>query len=64
MSTTSARVSQPEDPWDAVTWEGHERLQLKRERAMSLREKIQAIEGMAEVAQRLAQFRSNNTSQK
>ncbi len=57
MSTPSAKPNPPEDPWAGVTWEGNELLQLRRDKAMSLREKIAAIEGMQEVAQRITQAR-------
>jgi hypothetical protein len=64
MSTNSAKTDLPEDPWESVTWEGSERLQLRRERAMTLREKILAMEGMAEVAQRFARMRADGNPQK
>ena len=57
MSTPSANPNLPEDPWTSVTWEGNEMLQLRRDKALSLREKIAAIEGMQEVAQRITQAR-------
>jgi hypothetical protein len=44
------------DSWGSVTWEGNERLQLRRMRELSLREKILAIQGLAEVAARMQQL--------
>ncbi|MBL6752524.1 MAG: hypothetical protein ISP90_18570 [Nevskia sp.] len=54
MSNISAKQDRPDDPWDSVTWEGCETLQLRRERGLSLREKILAMEGMAETMRRIA----------
>ena len=64
MSNSSANHNPPEDPWESVTWEGNERQQLRRERAMSLREKISAMEGMAELARRMAEMRSARIAKK
>ncbi len=50
MSNISKNPETPEDPWDSVTWEGNERLQLRRMRSLSLRDKVLAIEGLDEVA--------------
>jgi hypothetical protein len=57
MSNISSKPATPEDPWDAVTWEGAERAQLRRMRMLSLREKVLAIEGMNEVGRLMAQAR-------
>lgn len=51
MSNISRKPETPEDPWKAVTWEGNERLQLRRMRELSLREKMLAIESLGEVTE-------------
>ncbi|MBS0183471.1 MAG: hypothetical protein JSS39_13805 [Nitrospira sp.] len=38
-------------------WEAHRIAQLRRFRALSLRQKLQAVEGMADVARRFEQMR-------
>lgn len=43
--------------WSKTTFEGSRREQLRRFRALSLREKMQAIEGMAALVQEFAEMR-------
>ncbi len=43
--------------WSKTTWEGSRREQLRRWRALSLRERLLAVEEMAELSQRLAAMR-------
>jgi CRISPR-associated protein Csx17 len=43
--------------WSKTTFEGSRREQLRRFRALSLREKMEAIEGMAALVQRFEQLR-------
>lgn len=38
-------------------WEAHRMAQLRRFRALSLRQKLQAVEGMADVARRFERMR-------
>ncbi|MFH0342676.1 MAG: hypothetical protein ACHBNF_11225 [Chromatiales bacterium] len=40
--------------WSLTSWEGSRRAQLRRWRSLTLRERLQAIEGIAEVAARIA----------
>ena len=40
--------------WSLTSWEGSRRTQLRRWRSLTVRERLQAIEGMAEVAARIA----------
>ncbi len=47
----------PEHLWKLTTWEGSRREQLRRWRALTLREKLQAVEDMAELAAKLAAAR-------
>jgi hypothetical protein len=42
------------DPWAAASFDGNRRLQQREFMALSFREKLQVIEGMAEVAAKLA----------
>ena len=64
MSSTSAKSEEKKslgsDPWESVTWEGNARLQRERDRTGTLREKIILLEGMAAVAQRLAEARKRS----
>ncbi|HMH19814.1 MAG TPA: hypothetical protein VK572_16880 [Burkholderiales bacterium] len=43
------------DPgWETATWEGSRRAQLRATLALTVRERLQALEELAELAQRLA----------
>jgi len=55
---TNKDASNQEDGWEA-----HRMTQLRRFRALSLREKLEAVEGMADVAQRLAEMRQEGKFQ-
>lgn len=48
----------PEELWTETTWEGNRRAQLRRALELTLRERLQAVEDMAEVAQRFQEMRS------
>jgi hypothetical protein len=45
--------------WAETTWDGNRRAQLRRGLALTLRERLQAVEDMAEVAERFAQMRNS-----
>ena len=48
----------PDDiDWSLTTWEGARREQLRRTAALTLRERMQSLEDMAEVAQRFREMR-------
>jgi len=51
-----SRVSRSDDDidWSLTSWEGSRRAQLRRWLALTVRERLQAIEEMAEVAARIA----------
>jgi hypothetical protein len=40
--------------WETATWEGTRRVQLRAALALTVRERFQALEDLAELAQRLA----------
>jgi hypothetical protein len=44
--------------WSVTTWEGSRRAQLRRSLKLSLRERLQAIDEMAQLAQAFAQARA------
>jgi len=45
------------DPdWETATWEGSRRAQLRATLALTVRERLQALEDLAELAQRLAEM--------
>ena len=46
--------------WSLTTWEGSRREQLRRWRQMTLRQRLEALEGMAEVAAALKTMRKRN----
>jgi len=48
----------PDDLWAETTWEGNRRAQLRRALELTLRERLQAVEDMGEVAQRFQEMRS------
>jgi hypothetical protein len=48
----------PDDiDWSLTTWEGARREQVRRAAALTLRERLQSLEDMAEVAERFRQMR-------
>jgi len=50
----------PDDAWEQTTWEGHRRAQLRLALGFTLRERLQAVEDMAEVAERSRQMRETD----
>jgi hypothetical protein len=50
----------PDAVWKQTTWEGNRRAQLRHALSLTLRERLQAVEDMAEVAQRLCEMREGN----
>jgi len=40
--------------WESTTWEGSRRAQLRAALALTVRERLQAVEELAELARRLA----------
>jgi len=52
----------PDELWAETTWEGNRRAQLHRGLALTLRERLQAVEDMAEVAERFREMRSRHKS--
>lgn len=46
-------AAKPEIEWDLATWEGSRRATLRRWAALSLREKLEAVEEMARISERL-----------
>jgi hypothetical protein len=57
-----AENEQPADgiDWSLTTWEGARREQLRRWAALPLEQMLQALEDMAEVAQRLKEMRERD----
>jgi len=49
----------PDDAWEQTTWEGNRRAQLRLALGFTLRERMQAVEDMGEVAERLRQMRES-----
>lgn len=43
--------------WEAGTWEGSRRLQLRRSLKLTVRERLQALEALAETSDRLSDAR-------
>ena len=41
------------DPWDAATWDGARRAQLRRSLKQTVRERLAALEALAETSRRL-----------
>ena len=46
-----------ETGWETATWEGSRRAQLRAALALTVRERFQALEELAELAERLAAMR-------
>ncbi len=51
-------IQKPEDTWSQTTWEGNRRAQLRHALSLTLRERLQAVEDMAEVSERLREMRN------
>lgn len=49
--------TEPKVDWTLTTWGGSRREQLRRWRALTLRDRIRAIEDMAEISQRFQEMR-------
>ena len=47
---------EPDASWETATWEGSRRAQLRAALALTVRERLQALEDLAELAQRLAEM--------
>jgi hypothetical protein len=47
----------PHDPWDSETWAGSRRAQLRRALAMTVRERLEAMEAAIETGRHLAAAR-------
>jgi len=43
--------------WSLTTWEGNRRAQLRYALTLTLRERMEAVQGMADVARRFEQMR-------
>jgi len=44
--------------WSLTTWEGSRRAQLRRALTLTLRERLEAVEGLADVMRRLQEMRA------
>ena len=49
---------EPEIDWSLTTWEGSRRAQLCRTLAMTMRERMEAMEGLADVARSVQAMRA------
>lgn len=48
--------------WETATWEGSRRAQMRSALQMTVRERLQALEELAELARRLADMPRTNTT--
>lgn len=48
----------PDIDWNATTWDGSRRAQLRRALELTIRERLEAMEGLAEVARRFREMRA------
>jgi hypothetical protein len=48
--------------WAETTWDGNRRAQLRQALTLTLRERLQAVEDMGEVAERFREMRSRHKS--
>jgi hypothetical protein len=56
-----SRAEHPDIRWELTTHEGNRREQLRRARELTLRERLQAVEEMAELSERLRLARERKT---
>ena len=45
--------------WTSTTWEGSRRAQLRRALTLTIRERLEAMEGLADVARRFGEIRAS-----
>jgi CRISPR-associated protein Csx17 len=57
-----SKAERPDVRWELTTFEGSRREQLRRARELTLRERLQAVEEMAELSERLRLARERKTS--
>lgn len=43
----------PDDPWEAATWEGARRARIRRALDLTVRERLEIMESLAETSDRL-----------
>ena len=48
----------PDELWAETTWEGSRRAQLRHALKVTLRERLEAVEGLADVARRFEEMRA------
>lgn len=46
----------PTDPWEAATWEGARRAQIRRALELTVRERLEVLEALAETSARLVEI--------
>lgn len=46
----------PTDPWEAATWEGARRAQIRRSLELTVRERLEVLEALAETSARLIEI--------
>lgn len=47
------------DPWQTTTWEGNRHAQLRRSLALTVRERLEALEAMTETSEHFRQLRES-----
>ncbi|HYO47246.1 MAG TPA: hypothetical protein VEY33_11225 [Gemmatimonadota bacterium] len=57
-----SKAEHPDIRWELTTHEGSRREQLRRARELTLRERLQTVEEMAELSERLRLARERNAS--
>lgn len=51
-------IHEPDIEWTLTTWEGSRGAQLRRARTLTVRERLEAMAGMADVARRFQEIRA------
>lgn len=46
----------PPDPWEAATWEGARRARIRRTLELTVRERLEVLESLAETSDRLVEL--------
>ena len=46
----------PSDPWEGATWEGARRERIRRALELTVRERLEVLEALAETSQRLVEL--------
>jgi len=60
----SKSIQTPEKTWDNATWEGSRRAMIRQSLKLTVRERLQALEELAETSRKLASLKTQSNTKK